>query len=99
MSLSPFVIFDGDCEAAFEFYQSVFGGNVRLLRYGDAPLLQQASAPLSQKIMFAQLDLDGQALLGCDASDDIYQAPQGMLVSWQSDTEEEVEQMAQKPFA
>ncbi|UOO92385.1 VOC family protein [Vitreoscilla stercoraria] len=93
MSFSPFVMFDGDCEAAFVFYQSVFGGNVRLLRYSDAPLLEQASAALSPKIMFAQLDLGGQELLGCDTSENMYQPQQGMLVSWQGDTEEDVERI------
>lgn len=93
MSFSPFMLFDGDCEAAFVFYQSVFGGNVRLLRYSDAPLLEQASAALSQKIILAQLDVGGQALLGCDTAENTYQPQQGMLVSWQSDAEEEVERI------
>lgn len=34
-SINPYVNFNGNCEEAFNFYQIVFGGELRLVRYGD----------------------------------------------------------------
>lgn len=32
MNFSPFVMFDGDCEQAFGYYHSVFGGELEVLQ-------------------------------------------------------------------
>lgn len=93
MSFSPLVMFDGDCEVAFEYYRDVFGGQLNLLRYGDAPLLDKPGGSLSQKILFAQLQVNGQELLGRDVAEHLYQPQQGVLVCWQGDTEDEVERI------
>lgn len=93
MSFSPFVTFDGDCEAAFVHYQSVFGGELQLLRYSDAPLLEKPDAQMDNKILYAQLTIGEQKLLGCDAQERLYQPQQGVLVTWQADSEEEVERV------
>lgn len=34
-SVNPYINFNGNCEEAFEFYQSVFGGELQMQRYGD----------------------------------------------------------------
>lgn len=34
-SINPYINFNGNCEEAFEFYQSVFGGKLQLVRYGE----------------------------------------------------------------
>lgn len=34
-SINPYINFNGNCEEAFEFYQSVFGGELQLVRYGE----------------------------------------------------------------
>lgn len=34
-SINPYINFNGNCEEAFEFYQSVFGGDLQLVRYGE----------------------------------------------------------------
>ena len=93
MSFSPLVMFDGDCEEAFLFYQRVFDGSLRLLRYSEAPLLEQPAVALNNKIMMAQLTVDGQELLGCDTSETMHQPQQGMLVSWQGETEAQVQEI------
>ena len=37
-SVSPYLGFDGDCEEAFEFYRSVFGGEFSgVSRYSEMP--------------------------------------------------------------
>ena len=34
-SVNPYINFNGSCEEAFTFYQSVFGGELQLVRYGE----------------------------------------------------------------
>ncbi len=34
-SVNPYLYFSNNCEAAFTFYQSVFGGELKLVRYKD----------------------------------------------------------------
>ncbi len=34
-SVNPYINFNGNCEEAFKFYQSVFGGELQLVRYGE----------------------------------------------------------------
>ena len=36
-ALHPHLFFDGEAEKAFQFYQSVFGGELMMYRYKDAP--------------------------------------------------------------
>jgi PhnB protein len=35
ISLHPYLLFDGNCKAALEFYQGIFGGELHTMRYGD----------------------------------------------------------------
>ena len=49
MNFSPFVMFDGDCEQAFGYYHSVFGGELEVLRYSDAPLMDKPEAQTDNK--------------------------------------------------
>ena len=34
-AVNPYLNFNGNCEAAFTFYQNVFGGDLQLIRYKD----------------------------------------------------------------
>lgn len=34
-SVNPYINFNGNCEEAFNFYQTVFGGELQLVRYRD----------------------------------------------------------------
>lgn len=33
----PYINFNGNCEEAVKFYQQALGGEVHILRFGDAP--------------------------------------------------------------
>jgi PhnB protein len=64
-SLNPYLAFDGNCEEAFEFYRSVFGGEFSdVNRFSEAPGSDTADA---DKIMHISLPLaEGQILMGSD---------------------------------
>ena len=67
-SVNPYLGFDGDCEEAFEFYRSVFGGEFEAInRYSEMPPDAEAAGGDADKIMHISLPLgDGQALMGSD---------------------------------
>lgn len=67
MQLNPYLSFNGNCEAAFRFYAEHLGGNiVELHRYAGSPMAEQCPPEWQEKIMHAQLALDGQTLMASD---------------------------------
>ncbi len=83
MQLATHLAFNGNCREAFAFYASTFGGRILMqLTYGEAPISGGcSSAEMSNQIMHARLDIEGQHLMGADAPPGRYQAPQGTMVS------------------
>jgi len=35
IDLNPYLMFDGNCREALEFYQAIFGGELNVMTYGD----------------------------------------------------------------
>lgn len=65
MRTVPYLIFNGNCEEALEFYRSALGAEVSIMRFAEMPPSEEM--PLSdawkEKIMHAELKLDeGQTL-------------------------------------
>ena len=59
--------FNGEAEAAFNFYQSVFGGEfITFQKLKDAPNLQPLSAEDSEKILHVSLPVAGAVIAGMD---------------------------------
>lgn len=64
--INPYLNFSGNCEEAFQFYRSVFGGELQISRYSEMPpddsfevdpnLIMHVSLPLGE----------GQVLMGSD---------------------------------
>jgi PhnB protein len=81
MNLSFHLTFDGQCEAAFAFYERCLGGTiVTMLRYGDSPMAAQAPQEWQDKIVHAKIDIRGNALAGADALPKDYAPPRGFFV-------------------
>ncbi|MFV8268568.1 VOC family protein [Flavobacterium sp. GT2N3] len=72
-SINPYLIFNGNCEEAFLFYQSVFGGEFPYIgKYKDMPP-KEGNPVLSEvdgnKIMHVTLPIgDGSVLMGSDSN-------------------------------
>jgi PhnB protein len=82
MQLNPYLSFDGQCEAAFRFYERVLGGKiVMMFTYGESPEAEHTSPDWRGKIMHARLMLGDKALMGSDAPRDRFERPQGFHVS------------------
>ena len=62
--LNPYISFPGTARDAMEFYESVFGGTLRMSTFGE---LGGQDAPSPDNIMHGQLDTDrGFTLMGSD---------------------------------
>jgi len=77
MKLNSHLSFDGQCEAAFKFYEKCLGRKIHMmLTYGDSPMAEQTPPEWRNKILHASIKLDDQELTGADAPQG-YQKPQG----------------------
>jgi PhnB protein len=81
MRLNPHLTFNGQCEAAFRFYEKCLGGETAvMMTYGDSPMAGQTPPNWREKILHATLALGDNRLTGGDAPADQYQKPQGFCV-------------------
>ena len=84
MQLNPYVNFNGQCEAAFKFYEQVLGGKISFqMTWGEMPGPDQFPPETHKLIMHATFTLGDQILMGADAPPDRYKKPTGMNVSIQ----------------
>jgi PhnB protein len=82
MKLNPYLNFNGQCEAAFKFYEEVLGAKIVFsMTWGEMPGADQFPAEYHKRIMHATLSVGDQALMGADAPPDSYKEPKGMSVS------------------
>ncbi len=81
MQLNPHLTFNGQCEAAFKFYEECLGGKiVFMMTYGDSPIAEQAPPDWRKRIIHATFALGEHVLSGGDAPPERYQKPQGFSV-------------------
>jgi len=84
MQMSPYLSFNGECEAAFKFYEQCLGGQLgAVFSYAGSPLADQVPADWSDKVMHGSLTIDGQTLMGADVAPDQYEEPKGFSLSLQ----------------
>lgn len=97
MNVSPYLDFNGDCEAAFKFYEQCLGARLGpIFRYEGTPLADQVPAGWDQKVMHASLTLGNQVLLGTDVVPDRYQIPRGVSLCLELSDTREAERMFQQ---
>ena len=82
MQLNPYLNFNGQCEAAFKFYERCLGGKIVFtMTYGESPMADKVPADWRKKILHVRLMVGDQALMGADAPPEHYEKPQGFSVS------------------
>ena len=54
-TLTPYLLFDGSCKQAMEFYQSCFGGEMTEIRVKDSPAKEFMPVLQHEKILNARL--------------------------------------------
>jgi len=84
MQVNPYLVFNGQCEAAFKLYEQVLGGQLgSIFRYDGTPLAHHVPADWQDKVMHGSVTVGGQELMGADVSADRYEAPKGFSLSIQ----------------
>jgi PhnB protein len=70
IQLNPYLTFDGNCEQAFDFYRSVFGGDyMSNMRFSEMPSDPNFRVPEEDlnKIMHISLPIGDYILMGSDS--------------------------------
>jgi len=80
--LNSYLHFNGQCEAAFKFYEECLGGKiVSILTHGDSPIASQVPSERRNQVLHASLTIGNETLMGCDTPPEHYQKPQGFSVA------------------
>jgi PhnB protein len=89
--LNPYLSFDGNAREAMEFYQSVFGGELNLMTFGDMGMTEHDGTPIDGSgVMHAQLSgAQGFTLMASDHAGGGQVSPNGN-VSLSGDESEEL---------
>jgi PhnB protein len=78
MKVNPYLNFDGNARTAFQFYQSVFGGELNIMEMKDAPGIENLSEQEREMMLHVSLPLgNGQFLMASDCL-----KSQGHVLTW-----------------
>ena len=96
-TVNPYITFNGNCEEAFNFYKSVFGGEFPYVgRYSEMPAEFQVGDDEANKIMHVSLPIGNTVLMGADSSEKFGQAAvagNNFSVSVNADSKEEADKL------
>jgi PhnB protein len=74
--------FNGNCQAAFNFYEQALGGKiVTMMTHEGTPAAEHVPPEWRDKILHASLMVGDQWLMGGDVQPSCYQRPQGFSVA------------------
>jgi PhnB protein len=82
MQVNPYLNFNGQCEAAFKFYEQVLGGKITFkMTWAECPDAAQLPPEANKLIMHTTLAIGEALLMGADSPPDRYEQPKGIYVS------------------
>jgi PhnB protein len=82
MQLNPYLTFNGQCEAAFKFYEQSLGGKiVAMATYAGTPAENQVPPEWSNKVIHSRLAIGGEVPMRSDAPPERFQASKGFSVT------------------
>ena len=82
MQINAYLLFNGQCEEAFKFYEKALGGKIdAMMPHAGTPAEQGVSAEWLDKILHARMTVAGNVLMASDAPPGRYQKPAGFSVS------------------
>ena len=94
MEISPYLIFDGDCRQAFEFYHKCLGGEiVAMMDHGIPEMAEHVPAHWRDKILHARLVAGKSTLMGSDGRPGETGKKYGFSVSIGVDDPQEAERL------
>jgi len=82
MQLNSYLLFDGQCEAAFKYYEKHLGGTIdAMMNHAGTPAESGVPAEWREKILHARMTIDGSVLMASDAPPGRFEKPQGFSVN------------------
>lgn len=80
-SMCNYLLFNGNCHEAFEFYADLLGGDIVMsLTGGESPMKDEMPAEMHDKVMHICLKVGNWMLMGSDCPPDMFEKPQGFHV-------------------
>jgi PhnB protein len=93
---NTYLLFNGNCQEAFKFYEKCFGGKIdSIMTYDESPMTDSVPANWRDKIIHVTMNLGNHVLMGSDAPPERYQKPQGFSVNIAVDSVTEAESVFQ----
>jgi PhnB protein len=84
MQVNAYLLFNGQCETAFKFYEQCLRGKITaMMTHAGTPAEEHTPKEWRNKIIHARMNVGDGVLMGSDAPPDHYQTPQGFSVSLQ----------------
>ena len=94
MKLSPYLLFNGQCEEAFKSYARVLGGKIEaMMTHGATPAAKHAPPDWQNKVLHAALRVKDELLMGSDPAPGFYEQPRGFNVALDINNCEEAERV------
>ncbi|WP_221643717.1 VOC family protein [Nostoc sp. UCD121] len=99
IKINPYLMFNGNCGAAFKFYEQCLGGKIfMMLAHKDAPSAEHVPAGWHDKIMHVSLDLGDRLLMGFDSLPGYFETPQCFYVQEPEKAERVFHALAENPI-
>lgn len=71
MKINPYLIFNGDCKAAFTFYAQALPGQIdMMMTFGESPAREHVQADYYNLIIHTSLSVGDQSIMGSDTTPD-----------------------------
>lgn len=97
MRINPYLSFDGQCEAALQFYERCLGGKiVYIKRYAQSPVATQVPPEWGKRIYHATFSFGDQRLGAADAPPGGYRSPQGFSLTLEIDAPAEADRLFER---
>jgi PhnB protein len=84
MKIHAYLMLDGQCEAAFNYYAECLGGELELMRYGDSPEADNVPEQFHDRAIHVCLTVGDQMLMASDTVPGMpYEGIKGCSISLQ----------------
>lgn len=94
MHISPYLHYNGNCEAAFKFYEKTLGAKIVFkMTWGESPMAKDSPPNQANKIMHAAIEIGDETLSGGDCPPDRFEKPQGAWIMLDCKTPEEADRV------
>ena len=94
MKIDHYLLFDGNCGEAFDFYQQTLGGKIDFtMTFAESPMAKKTPPEWQGKILHTSMSLGNVHIMASDAQPEHFHKPQGFSISLSFDSLPETERV------